>query len=509
LINNQGTAPATLGDGGEGPQITIPVIMVTQAQGTALLNHLQGGASAIGFMGQQNEWIESFTFDGNTTTSGDDGGYRPAQSSLINVTRNQTYNFTVTPGHGGQQVLQQYVRIWIDADQSGTFDAGELVFDPGAASVGPVSGTITIPGTALTGSTRMRVQMAYQGYGAGALPGTCGTFQSGEVEDYCIDIASGTICNFTAVNTVTQPACASIQDGAIAVNMSGGTPGYTYSWNNGAGNVSSQTGLAAGNYTVLVTDQSGCDTSMTFNLAYTTNVQLNGSTTINPTCASTNDGSITVNATGGTGITYLWTPGNETTASITGLAPGPYSVTATAANGCSASQNFTLSVANGATTASFNQTTTGLTFSFINTSVNGVSYEWDFGDGITSTQTNPIHTYATDGSYNVCLTAVGVCNNQTTCEAANAISLGAAMLSHQDVYIFPNPVSTELIIQIPKEQAHMFQLHNAAGQLVFTAPLTGFRTSVRLDHIATGLYTYEVLDKQGNRIYVDKVSVVR
>lgn len=509
LINNQGTAPATMADGGEGPQITIPVVMVTQAQGAALLTHLQGGNSAVGFIGQQSEWIESFNFDGNLVTSGDDGGYRPAQTSLFNVTRNQSYNFTVTPGHGGQQPLQQYVRIWIDADHSGTFDAGELVFDPGTPSVGSINGSITIPGTALTGSTRMRVQMAYQGYGAGALPGTCGSFQSGEVEDYCIDIASGVICNFTAVNTINQPACATVQDGSIAVNMSGGTPGYTYSWSNGAGNVSSQTGLDAGSYNVLVTDQSGCDTSMAFTLAYTTNVQLNGSTVNHPTCATTNDGSITVNATGGTGITFLWTPNNETTASISGLDAGSYSVTATAANGCSASQNFTLNVANGPTSASFNYTTTGLTYSFINTSVNGVSYEWDFGDGSTSTQTNPIHTYTTDGNYAVCLVATGVCNNQTTCETVNAISLGAALLSQEDVYIFPNPVAAELIVQIPKEQAYRFELHNAAGQLVFTAPLTGFRTTMRLDHIATGLYTYVVLDKKGNRLYIDKLSIVR
>lgn len=44
---------------------------------------------------------------------------------------------------------------------------------------------------------------------------------------------------------------------------------------------------------------------------------------------------------------------------------------------------------------------------FSNTSTNGVSYEWDFGDGATSTEENPVHTYDTEGSYTVKLTATG------------------------------------------------------------------------------------------------------
>jgi hypothetical protein len=133
LINNQTASPTTLADGGEGPQINIPVIMVSQAQGSALLTHLQGGGSAVGFMGQQNEWIESFTFDGNTFASGDDGGYRAPQNSPITVARNQAVNFTVTPGQSGQP-MQQYSRIWVDLDQNGTFDSNELLYDQGTAA---------------------------------------------------------------------------------------------------------------------------------------------------------------------------------------------------------------------------------------------------------------------------------------------------------------------------------------------------------------------------------------
>jgi hypothetical protein len=47
--------------------------------------------------------------------------------------------------------------------------------------------------TAMAGLSRIRVQMAYQGYGAAALPNNCGSYQSGETEDYCVTIAASNV----------------------------------------------------------------------------------------------------------------------------------------------------------------------------------------------------------------------------------------------------------------------------------------------------------------------------
>jgi len=49
--------------------------------------------------------------------------------------------------------------------------------------------------------------------------------------------------------------------------------------------------------------------------------------------------------------------------------------------------------------------------SFLNASVDANSYSWDFGDGETSVEENPIHTFAQDGIYNVILTAENDCGN--------------------------------------------------------------------------------------------------
>jgi len=405
LINNQAAAPAELGDGGEGPQITIPVIMVSQADGADLLAHLQGGNAAVGFMGQQNEWIESFDFDGTLVTSGDNNGYRAPGATSFNVTQNQTYAFTVTPGQDGQP-MDQYVRIWIDLDQDGTFDASEIVFDQATAGTGAVTGNITIPGTALTGSTRMRVQMAYQGYGSDPLPSACGTFVSGETEDYCLTIASGAICNMDVVSTVQQPGCSASQDGAISVTVSGGTPGYTYSWNNGAGNVSSISGLSAGNYILTVTDASGCDTTIAYNLSYTTVISISETIT-QPTCDPNEDGSITVNATGGTGMTYQWQNG-PASATHSDLGAGVYLVTATASNGCSASASYTLAyttnlVLNANSTNPTCDDTEDGSITASATGGAGVSYQWTGGPA-TATWSG-----LGEGTYEVTATAANGC----------------------------------------------------------------------------------------------------
>src|SRR5207247_1396414 len=83
-------------------------------------------------------------------------------------------------------------------------------------------------------------------------------------------------CTATCSYTVTQPAsaltaacsgtdvsCNNGSDGSVLVVVSGGTPSYIYHWSNGV-NTSSQSGLAAGVYSVTVTDGHGCTATCSY-----------------------------------------------------------------------------------------------------------------------------------------------------------------------------------------------------------------------------------------------------
>jgi hypothetical protein len=65
------------------------------------------------------------------------------------------------------------------------------------------------------------------------------------------------------------------------------------------------------------------------------------------------------------------------------------------------------------TGAGFNSSTNGTLATFTNTTTNGMSYSWDFGDGSASTETDPAHTYSADGVYTVVLTATNACGSST------------------------------------------------------------------------------------------------
>jgi len=76
---------------------------------------------------------------------------------------------------------------------------------------------------------------------------------------------------------------------------------------------------------------------------------------------------------------------------------------------------------------------------FTNTSEDGFSYSWDFGDGTSSIEENPIHTYATMGSYDVILTAIrcGI-ESQVTIEVVVG-DLGVSANQKSTFRVFPNP----------------------------------------------------------------------
>ncbi|SMD05558.1 YDG domain-containing protein, partial [Pedobacter nyackensis] len=146
----------------------------------------------------------------------------------------------------------------------------------------------------------------------------------------------------TATGSQTNVSCNGGTNGSASVSPSGGTPGYTYSWSPSGGTAATATGLAAGSYTVTITDANGCTATRNYSITQPSPLVVSPAQ-VNVTTAGGSNGSATVTVTGGTpGYTYSWLPSGGTAATASGLTAGAYTCTITDANGCTATKTFNI-----------------------------------------------------------------------------------------------------------------------------------------------------------------------
>ncbi|WP_373708493.1 M4 family metallopeptidase [Kaistella sp.] len=143
-----------------------------------------------------DEKISKVVFGTINNISTGTAGYENFTAQIANVNKGTAYTITITPKWTSTTYNEGYA-VFIDYNQDGDFsDSGETVFTKAASKTNPVSGSITIRSTALTGNTRMRVAMKYNG-----IPTACETFSYGQVEDYTLNIKpAGTVAELVGVN---------------------------------------------------------------------------------------------------------------------------------------------------------------------------------------------------------------------------------------------------------------------------------------------------------------------
>jgi serine protease len=154
-----------------------------------------------------DEWIAEVQFGTINNNSGvATSGYTDFTSLSTSVSTGQVYPISLTQGYAGTAYPENFT-VWIDFNQSGTFENVEKVYTSGNTTTFPNTGNIAIPTTATLGSTRMRVSMKYN-----AAATSCESFQYGEVEDYCVNIQQGgvptcnTPSNMGSLNVTTSMA---------------------------------------------------------------------------------------------------------------------------------------------------------------------------------------------------------------------------------------------------------------------------------------------------------------
>lgn len=98
-------------------------------------------------------------------------------------------------------------------------------------------------------------------------------------------------------------------------------------------------------------------------------------------------------------------------------------------------------------TASFSVSGVGLSYTFTNLSVNGNQYQWDLGDGTTSTQTSFPHDFTGPGNYTITLIAENSCEKDTMVQTLSILTSDLEEFD-QSVVVYPNPTNGILQIEV-------------------------------------------------------------
>jgi gliding motility-associated-like protein len=318
--------------------------------------------------------------------------------------------------------------------------------------VGTTSGVATVIGSNLSANINATNPQCFNGTGSiavvaanGALPYSYAWSANGigntpnpanlAAGTYTVTITDDNACTASAQTTITQPTqlvanvtqttntCIGQTDGSITLEVAGGTPNYSFAWNNGAGTNQNPNNLAANTYVVTVTDANACTASAQTTI---TNLAL-------PTPAITGETLICNGQTTDLCVTtnfnqYNWSDANQTTQCLTVSTTGTYTVTVTNTDACTASANFTVN-ANSISANAFatNVSCGGYSDGAVSLSILGgttpFTYTWNVSS--IGNQQNPINLFP--GDYQVTITDANGCstNTQATITEPTAMQVNA------------------------------------------------------------------------------------
>ncbi|HAS42532.1 MAG TPA: hypothetical protein DCS93_18780 [Microscillaceae bacterium] len=264
-----------------------------------------------------------------------------------------------------------------------------------------------------------------------------------------------------AITENKMPTCFNACDGQVTVSVNGGTAPYTYQWSHEAAQRNATiTGACAGVYTVTVTDANGCVAVKNIRVSdpsdFLINIQAES-----PKCHNATDGKLTASVTGGVApYAYQWAaPGQtgiSTTATLSNVKAGAYTLTVTDANGCSQTNTYVLDnpallslslVTAASKDPSCNGGNDGVLQVQAQGGVTPYTYAWKNG------QTGQTATGLTAGTYAVEVTDANGCTQTASYELFD-----------------PTPVALSLpaIITLCPGQTYQVKLDNVGSQYTWT-----------------------------------------
>jgi bacillolysin len=440
----------------------------------------------------------------NASTGGT--GYSDYTSISTNVTKGITTTITVTPTWTGTVYAEGYA-VWIDLNNDKDFaDTGELVWSKAAATATPATGSFTVPTTAITGATRMRVSMKYNG-----VPTSCEAISYGEVEDYTVNLVAGS-ADTTAPTAPTSLTASGTT--ATSTNLS---------WTASTDNIG-VTGYDVFRGTTLIgsttTATTFAATGLTASTAYTFSVKAKDAA--GNISASSNVVNVTTSANT---VTYCASQGNSTADEKIGRVA--FGTINNASTGTAGYENFTAistnivrGVANTITiTPAWTSTVYAEGYAvWIDYNKNGVftdSGELVFSKAAsTATPASGSITIPATASVGSTRMRVSMKYNgiPTSCEAFSygqvedyTVNITAALtltapeeinntVEELSFTLFPNPVENVLTVSIIDNRKIDYRIYNMIGQEVKSGKLD--QNEITVSNLEGGLYIFEINDGQ-------------
>lgn len=418
------------------------------------------------------------TSGGNLPLSYSWNGISTSTIDTVNIGAGN-YSLVVTDALGCSISTGEYIvgNVGLTVDTS----AYTLVNDACSQGIGSISG-ITVTG----GNS----PYTYEWNGVETTSADTASLDGGS---YSLLITDAVSCTFTAgpflidnidapsIDTtsiiITNESCSESNGSITGITTSGGNGNVTYQWDAGSSALDISN-MVEGDYTLTVSDDLGCTSTMGPISLTNTSVPVINSSAITLTDENCSDGTgsisgITVSG-GAPTYAYTWNGVITSSADTASLNAGSYTLIVTDLNGCSATLNGVEILNGGIPTADFTASSVSLDIDeelilTDNSSSDATAFFWDFGNGETSTDQNTSVIFTSEGTYTVCLevTSTGTCidstcKNITVIEEVNsAIGVPLAFSPNSDNH---NDV---LYVRGQGIQSFTFILYNRYGEKVF------------------------------------------
>ncbi|RYZ44764.1 MAG: hypothetical protein EOP49_26490, partial [Sphingobacteriales bacterium] len=308
---------------------------------------------------------------------------------------------------------------------------------------------------------------------------------------------SGSLISTAAVTasiSSSNPGTVGGSDGTATVSVTSGTAPYTYSWTPSGGTAATATGLSAGTYTATITDANGCQTAQSVTLtdpaASPLNVMITSQT--NASCFGASDGSVTVEASGGTPpYSYAWTNGGGTSATASNLVAGTYTVTVTDDASATATQAVTITEPAALTVSASAGQSICAGASATLTATGATSYMWS--NGMTGA-------------------SISVSPSSTTTYTVTGTTSGCSATANTTVTVNPEPTATAGS-NSPVTTGGTIMLSATGGNTYTWSGPNGFSSYIQNPQITNavaanaGIYTVSVVSNNCSAMATTSVSV--